>query len=81
VGPGRKILTLSLAPASGYPSRHQTATVTFDQAPTVLAGATTSPPVDLPQRVTINKEDVELKFDTHFHGITPLNNPTNPKVE
>jgi hypothetical protein len=81
VGPGVKIVTLSLAPSSGFPSRHQTATVTFDQVPSVLSGATTSPPVEIPQKVTINNQEFELRFDNHFHGLTPLNNPNNPKVE
>jgi hypothetical protein len=85
-GPKRQridnIRTLSLAPSpsSDY-DRYQVATVNFRKLPSELEMC--RPPSTSPVPIQLGEEESRFLalFDSHFEGLTPLNNPNNPALE
>lgn len=75
------IRSFSLAPSPlAIDSRYQVATVTFKEIPLALKPCLSDfGTIHIPVEVAGVK--VELAVDSHFQGLTPLNNPANPSVE
>lgn len=85
-GPKRQrmdnIHTLSLAPSpsSDY-DRYQVATVNFRKLPSELDQMCRPPSTSLVIELGGEQSRFSALFDSHFEGLTPLNNPKNPTLE
>jgi len=79
-GDGENVTVWSLAASTSYhdASRYQIATVTFREIPDILRPCLHK---TVSCWVSIEGKRLEISFDTHFLGLTPLNNSGNPTVE
>lgn len=76
------IHSFSLAPSASAPDSHryQVATATFKEIPPSLVCCVSN--TDTIHRwMEAAGERFEVGVDSHFRGLTPLNNPSNPSVE
>lgn len=80
---GTNIMSISLAPAASCfdSDKYQVATVTFREIPPELSNRVSGTGTSNIWIEEAGGERFEVDVDSHFLGLTPLNNPTNPSVE